>query len=136
MKVLMVKPGYAPYEVELNGLKEMRAAVGGLIQCIYPFQERAALVCNDEGLLLGLPYNRSVPGGYGGIFGTFFICGIDKEDFCSLSPEQIAAYKRQFHAAEILIGMCGNEPVTLRVSPKNPAKFQHEPERDAPSGRE
>lgn len=28
MKVLMVEPGYAPYEKELNGLEEMQAAVG------------------------------------------------------------------------------------------------------------
>ncbi len=32
MKVLMVEPGAAPYEKELNGLHEMQAAVGGLIQ--------------------------------------------------------------------------------------------------------
>ena len=30
MKVLMVEPGAAPYEKELNGLHEMQAAVGGL----------------------------------------------------------------------------------------------------------
>jgi len=136
MKVLMVKPGYAPYEVELNGLKEIQVAVGGLIQCIYPFQERAALVCNDEGLLMGLPFNRSVPGGYGGTFGTFFICGVGPDDLCSLSPEQITAYKKQFYFAELLIGMRGNEPVTLRVSPKDPNKPHHRPERDTPSGRE
>lgn len=29
MKVLMVEPGAAPYEKELNGLHEMQAAVGG-----------------------------------------------------------------------------------------------------------
>lgn len=31
MKVLMVEPGYAPYEAELNGLREMQASVGGTI---------------------------------------------------------------------------------------------------------
>ena len=31
MKVLIVKPGYAPYEAEINGLHEMQDVVGGLI---------------------------------------------------------------------------------------------------------
>lgn len=42
MKVLMVEPGTAPYEKELNGLHEMQAAVGGLIQAIYPFEDKGA----------------------------------------------------------------------------------------------
>ncbi len=39
MRVLMVEPGTAPYETELNGLEEMRAAVGGRITASYPFAE-------------------------------------------------------------------------------------------------
>ena len=54
MKVLIVKPGYAPYEAEINGLHEMQAVVGGLIQAIYPFEDKVAVVCNDEGILLGI----------------------------------------------------------------------------------
>ena len=88
MKVLLVEPGYAPYEKEINGLSEMQAVVGGYIQAIYPYREQVALVANDEGLINSLPFNRSVPGGYGGVFGTFFVCGIGDEDFCSLTAEQ------------------------------------------------
>ena len=29
MRVLMVEPGMAPYEKEINGLEEMQAVVGG-----------------------------------------------------------------------------------------------------------
>ena len=56
MTVVIVKPGYAPYEAEINGLDEMQEVVGGMIQAIYPFEDRAAVVCNDEGILLGMPY--------------------------------------------------------------------------------
>ena len=70
MTVVIVKPGYAPYEADINGLDEMQKVVGGIIQAIYPFEDNAAVVCNDEGLFLDLPFNRSVPGGYGGS-GTF-----------------------------------------------------------------
>ncbi len=59
MKVLIVKPGYAPSEAEINGLHEMQDVVGGLIQAIYPFEDKVAVVCNDEGILLGMPFNRS-----------------------------------------------------------------------------
>ena len=49
MTVVIVKPGYAPYEAEINGLHEMQKVVGGTIQAIYPFADRSAVVCNDEG---------------------------------------------------------------------------------------
>ena len=118
MKVLMVEPGAAPYEKELNGLHEMQAAVGGLIQAIYPFEDKVAVVCDDEGMLKPNEFNRSMPGGYGGVFGTFFVCGLGEEDFCSLTPEQMETYRRKFRHAEILLGIRGNDPVTLKVQPK------------------
>lgn len=118
MDVLVVEPGYAPYEKSINGLDEMQATVGGLIQAIYPYEEQVAIVCNEEGLLHGLEFNRSVPGGYGGVVGTFFICGLGEEDFCSLSPEQMEKYRKEYHKAEILIGARGNEPITIKVEPK------------------
>lgn len=118
MNVLVVEPDFAPYEEEINGLSEMQETVGGLIQAIYPFEEKVAVVCNEEGILLGMPFNRSMEGGYGGVFGTFFVCGLGEEDFCSLTPEQMETYRRKFHHAEILLGVRGNDPVTLKVQPK------------------
>ena len=64
MRALMVEPGMAPYEKEINGLKEMQTAVGGRISAIYPFQEPVALVSNEESIFLKMPFNRSVEGGY------------------------------------------------------------------------
>ena len=118
MNVLVVEPGYAPYEKEINGLDEMQATVGGLIQAIYPYPEQVALVCNEEGLLLNLDFNRSVPGGYDAIVGTFFICGLGEEDFTSLSPELMSRFKKEYHHAEILLGFRNGRPATLKVQPK------------------
>ena len=135
MDVLVVEPGYAPYEKSINGLDEMQATVGGLIQAIYPYEEQVAIVCNEEGLLHGLEFNRSDPGGYGGVVGTFFICGLGEEDFCSLTPEQMEKYRKEYHKAEILIGARGNEPITIKVEPKQkkspglPQKPPKRPER-------
>ena len=75
---------------------------------------------NDEGLLLKMEFNRSIEGGYGGICGPFFVCGLGEEDFCSLTPEQMDFYKKKYHHAEILLGFQGSEPVTLKVEPRKP----------------
>ena len=133
MNVLVVEPGYLPYEKEINGLSEMQATVGGYIEAIYPYEEMVAIVCNEEGLINGLPFNRSVEGGYGGVFGTFFVCGLSEDSFCSLSPEQMKHYKEKFKHAEILLGAKGNEPVTLKVQAipkvKLDGKAKEEPSR-------
>ena len=135
MNVLVVEPGFAPYEKKINGLEEMQATVGGLITGIYPYQEEIALVGNDESILLGMDYNRSVPGGYGGVFGPFFICGTKDGDFVSLTPAQMERFKKEYHHAEILLGANRGGYVTLKVEPKphpstrNP-KRQHEKKHD------
>ena len=120
MNVLVVEPGFLPYEKEIKDgadhLGQMQAIVGGLIEPIYPYHEEVAIVCNEEGLINGLPFNRSVPGGYGGVFGTFFICGLGEEDFCSLPPELTERFKTEFRNSEILLGFDGSEAVTLKVS--------------------
>ncbi len=120
MNVLVVEPGMAPYEKEINGLDEMQAVVGGPITALYPFEEMVAIVANDEALNMGLEFNRSVEGGYGGVFGTFFVCGLGEEDFCSLPPEQVEIFKKKYHHAEILLGAQGNEPITMKVEPRRP----------------
>ena len=60
MRVLVVEPETLPYEKEINGLEEMQATVGGIIDAIYPWEDRAAIVCNDEALLLDMVVGLSV----------------------------------------------------------------------------
>ena len=138
MNVLVVEAGYLPYEKEIldsaDHLEQMQAIVGGLIEPIYPYHEEVAIVCNEEGLINGLPFNRSVPGGYGGVFGTFFICGLGEEDFCSLPPDLMERFKKEFRNSEILLGFDGNEAVTLKVSsqPKSHDTPTHEKSNGSP----
>ena len=132
MRVLVVEPEVLPYEKESTALEEMQATVGGLIDAIYPWEDRAAIVCNDEAILLNMPFNRSVEGGYGGVFGTFFVCGVGEEDFCSLTPEQMKVYKEKFRRAEILLGVRGNELVTLKVPARPKEPPQRPPKRREP----
>ena len=128
MNVLVIEPGILPYEREINGLKEMQAVVGGPITAIYPWKDQAAIVGNDEALLSNMPFNRSVEGGYGGVFGPFFVCGLGEEGFCSLTPEQVKTYKAKFRQAELLVGFRGQEPVTMKV-PARPKETLHQKHR-------
>ena len=133
MTVLMVEPGYAPYEKTIpNTLEAKQELVGGLITAIYPYEEMVAIVANDEGILLNREFNRSVEGGYGGGFGSFFVCGLTEDDFCSLPPDQMERFKKKFHKAEILLGVRGNDLITLKVEPKQ-KDLQPEKQRRPPT---
>ena len=85
MRVLLVEPGKAARPVEMkNDLHEMQQMVGGPIQALYPWEEPVAIVCNDEGKNMGLPLNRVLEN-YDIIAGAFFVCGIQGENFSSLT---------------------------------------------------
>ena len=120
MKVLRVDPGLHPQEVELDGsLQSMQKLVGGLIQVIYPFEDtEVALVCNDEGKLLGLPLNRALRDENGAIYdvvaGTFFLCSAswDSDTFGSLSEAQVKEYMERFRHPELFIKL-GKEILCL-----------------------
>ena len=96
MQIVLVEPNKAarPVEIEDN-LHAMQALVGGPIQALYPWEDPVALICNDEGKILGLPLNR-VLGDYEIIAGTFFICGIQGENFSGLTEQQIQKYQQMF----------------------------------------
>ena len=104
MKVLVVEPLKECYTKEINGLKEMQALVGGYIQAVYPFEDPVAVVCNEEGKNLGLPFNRPLLDEHGLpydiICGTFFVAGLGAEDFASpdgRADSEIQGHVRQRH---------------------------------------
>ena len=110
MKVVIVEPLKDPYVKEIDSsLESMQNIVGGLIQAIYPFDHPVALICNEEGKLMRLPLNRALFDKDGNvadiIAGTFFICSApaDRENFDSLTDEQIEIYKKRFEALEVYI---------------------------------
>ena len=111
MKILVIEPLKEPYVKDIpNTLEAKQEIVGGLIQAIYPFDHpEIALICNDEGKIMGLPLNRALLDADGNIVdivaGTFFLCSAptDSENFASLTDEQIEKYKKRFEALEIYI---------------------------------
>ena len=112
MTVLLVKPRRRPLIKEIDGsLESMQGLVGGTIQAIYTFEDAVALVCNDEGKLLGLPPNRMLFDPDSGnpfdvIAGDFFLCAAPPggETFESLTDEQIRRYTQRFQRIEFFLG--------------------------------
>lgn len=121
MKVVVVSPGKKPTVEEIdNNLESMQQAVGGYIEVLYLFSdERICLVCNEEGKFSSeMKPNRAI---YQEdrckamdrkiniqeerildiIFGTFFLCSDDGDEFGSLSNGQIAKALKRFESVEI-----------------------------------
>lgn len=115
MRIIIVERGKRPYEAELEcDLESMQHCVGGAIEAVYePGGRDAALICNDEGKLLGLPLNRTLRDENGEIYdviaGTFFICGTppDNESFTSLTNEQVDYWLKRFAKPEFFVNVNG-----------------------------
>ena len=115
MRIVIVEQGRKPYETELErNLESMQHCVGGTIEAVYePGGRDAALICNDEGKLLGLPLNRALRDEDGEIYdviaGTFLICGApaDSENFTSLTDEQAAYWLARFVQPEFFVSVNG-----------------------------
>lgn len=114
MIVLLFQPGEKPALTEIDGtLESMQKIVGGYIQILYPFDDPIALVCNEEGKLLGLPLNRGLRDQTGKIYdviaGTFFLCGAppDTDHLDSLPEELVGKYQRSFAAPEVFLNFNG-----------------------------
>ena len=108
MKVLLVQPGlYAREAVIGHELEDMQKTVGGWIEAVYPYDDEVAIVCNEEGLLMGLPLNRKITDDMI-IAGTFFVCGTGEDSFISLSDEQMKKYEKLLKMPEVFIRENGN----------------------------
>lgn len=52
MKVLRIKPMCRPEVIEIDGsLESLQKEVGGMIQATYPWDDKVALICNDEDII-------------------------------------------------------------------------------------
>ena len=136
MRVVIVEPGQYPRieDIDLT-LEKEQEIVGGLITASYPWEEQVAVISNDESLLLGMPFNRTIEH-YGFIFGPFLIVGLGAENSCGLTEEQAKRYSQMFHSPEFPLDFCGipwglkcspNEYKRLMAAVNKPAKEQSKP---------
>lgn len=85
--VIIKEPGKEPVVDHFfeNTLEAFQEAVGGYIETV-TFATDAVIVCNEEGLLLNLPENRTK---LGTLLGTIVVCGVKRDEFCSLKPNAL-----------------------------------------------
>ena len=67
---------------------------------MYPWRDSACIVCNDNGIAENLPLNRML-GDYDIIHGTFFVCGLTRDDFTDLTPKQMKHYGEMYHDPQL-----------------------------------
>ena len=100
IRVLVVEPGKDP-EVQVieNSLEGIQQIVQGYIECV-TLRDKAGedlvLICNEEGKIRNLPMNAMIPEIDDMIFGTFLIAGTDRDEFASLTDEQIFEMNERF----------------------------------------
>ena len=103
MRILIVEPGKHPRLAEIDGsLEQMQKTVGGYIQAVYPWEDYVALVCDEEALYKDSEWNRYISEGLA-IKETFFICGIEGEDFADLPLDLTEKYMQLLYTPQIFI---------------------------------
>ena len=112
MTVLVVEPLKPAYLKTISGdLKSLQKEVRGLIDATYPFEDRVAVVLNDEGKLNGLMPNRGLYDCDGNLYdivaGTFLVVGLGEESFCSLNEEMAAKYLEKYKFPEMVVCING-----------------------------
>lgn len=126
MQALVVEPGKAPYEKEIEpGLESLQREVDGYIEAV-GLDENATLICNEEGKLNGLELNRALYDERGNmtdiIAGKFLVVGAGEENFESLTPQQMDQYKHRFRKPEVFLQLNGR----VLAIPVEPPR-QHKP---------
>ena len=86
LKVIICPAEREPYVTNVSDtLEALQKAVGGYIEAVTVL-EGVVVLCNEEGRLMELPENRSFF--LSGIRGDCLICGVDGEEFASLSEQE------------------------------------------------
>lgn len=69
------------------------------MEVVYPFEDNAVIVCNEESKLNGMKGNRRLYGDI--IVGSMYIVGDNGDgNFCDLSDEQVETYSNFFAEPE------------------------------------
>ena len=101
-RMLVIEPHKEPYEMVIQeGLEPLQQAVGGWIECTYPFDDNTYVIGNEEAKLIGLDGNRRINGQI--YAGTILIAGDDGEGgTMDLTDEQIRHYTDMFKTPETI----------------------------------
>ncbi len=122
INILLVKPGQYPEEIKVEPTFEnLQKLVEGDIEYVYPWHDKACIVCDDEGKLKGRPLNRPLEN-YDILAGTFLVCGLGDSNLCSLTPNQMKFYEKKYHTPYLFFATLTNYIQCMECTP---AQYQH-----------
>lgn len=91
MTAIYKAPGCAPEVIDIpNTLEALQEKVGGYIETV-TFATDAAIICNEEGRLMGLPYNCNLLGV--SFVGPILIVGVDGEEFTGIPDDMLHMFR-------------------------------------------
>ena len=122
IRVLLVEPLEKPRLVTVeHTLENLQKLVNGYIQAAYPWDDLVAVVCDEDGIANGKIANRLLTDEdgtpYDVLKGTFFVCGIDTEDFCSISDELAEKYTERFRWPEMFFRTEDSRVLWVKMKP-------------------
>lgn len=85
MRAIYKKPGKAAEIIHIEDTDEaLQGAVGGYFEVV-PMRRDAAIVCNEDGKLMGMPFNFGFRGD--AIVGPALILGMEGESFSDIPKD-------------------------------------------------
>lgn len=82
IKVIIKRPGEDPQKKSINNnLETLQLIVGGYIESV-TLATDLAIICNEEGRIMGLPYNCDICGA--SFVGPIIFVGVSGDEFCSV----------------------------------------------------
>ena len=141
MKVLMIEPGKKPRKAEIDGsLQGMQQVVGGYIQAIYPYDDPVALIINEEGKINGMELNRALYDSHGEpydiVAGPMLVVGLSRDNFASLTSEQIEKFSKEFQHPERFLKINGRICIVPYEAEKSSKKESIKKEKPKAKGEE
>ena len=104
MRAVIANPGEPAHISDIQpGLESLQAVVGGLLE-LWAIDGLAHFLCNEEGRLVGLPFNRFVTlsdGTVWDIYGPILVVGADEDDgvFAALPHADAARWVSELNRA-------------------------------------
>lgn len=87
---IVVEPGKEPFRLDVQEkLESYQTIVGGYIQAVR-LKNGLLLLCNEDGIMRQLPYNRNVEGH--DIVGTFALVRTNGPDFTSVTDSDFLTW--------------------------------------------
>ena len=129
IKLLEIAPMEKPRLIEVpHTLEVLQELVGGTLQAVYPWdQDYVAVLCDDEGKFKGYPANRVLEDEdgepYDILVGTFYIVGLGREDFISISDELADKYAEKFKHPEFFLRTENDHVIMFRLGSGEPPRL-------------